>query len=92
MSISAVGVGNVNAVNNVNNRCEHLKQKRDLSMIIGLIGLGLFTESMHVKSKAASFSCTTLGTISSLLGMYKFWKSNKELHELNKQQNLSIEI
>lgn len=39
MSISAVGVGNVNAVNTVNNRREQLKQKRNLSMLLGTSGL-----------------------------------------------------
>ncbi len=61
-------------------------------MIIGLTGLGLSLESQHVKSNASSISIAAPGGIGSLFGMYKFWKSNKELYELNKQQNLSIEI
>ena len=92
MSISAVGVGNVNAVNTVNNRREQLKQKRNLGIVIGLTGLGLSVESLYVKSKATSMYIAAAGCMSTLLGMYKIWKSNKELHELNKQQNLSIEI
>ena len=89
MSISVVGVGNVNTVNN---RREQLKQKRNLGIVCGLAGLGLCAESFYVKSKSTAMFVAALGCIGSLLGSYNFLKANKGLHELNKQQNLSIEI
>lgn len=92
MSISAVGVSNVNAVNTVNNRREQLKQKRNLSML--LVGSGglIAVSKPPIRNNFIDLALITSGTISSLFGMHNFWKANKELNELNKQQNLSIEI
>lgn len=92
MSISAVGVGNVNAVNTVNNRREQLKQKRNLSMLLGTSGLVILGSSLPVKNNITGLVLTTSATLTSLFGSFNFWKANKELNELNKQQNLSIEI
>ena len=92
MSISAVGVGNVNAVNTVNNRREQLKQKRNLSMLLGTSGLVILGSSLPVKNNITGLVLTTSATPTSLFGSFNFWKANKELNELNKQQNLSIEI
>lgn len=89
MSISAVGVGNVNAVNN---RREQLKQKRNLSTLLGASGLGMLGLSQPVKNNVAGLALITFGFLSSLFASYNFLKVNKELNELNKQQNLSIEI
>ena len=92
MSISAVGVGNVNAVNTVNNRREQLKQKRNLSMLLGTSGLVILGSSLPVKNNITGLVLTTSAALTSLFGWFNFWKANKELNELNKQQNLSIEI
>lgn len=92
MSISAVGVGNVNAVNTVNNRREQLKQKRNLSMLLGTSGLVILGSSLPVKNNITGLVLTTVAGFTSLFGTYNFLKANKELNELNKQQNLSIEI
>lgn len=96
MSISAVGVGNVNAVNavnTVNNRREQLKEKRNLSMLAGASGLLILGgSSLPVKNNIAGLILTTVAGFTSLFGTYNFLKANKELNELNKQQNLSIEI
>lgn len=93
MSISAVGVGNVNAVNTVNNRREQLKEKRNLSMLAGASGLLILGgSSLPVKNNIAGLILTTVAGLTSLFGTYNFLKANKELNELNKQQNLSIEI
>mgnify|MGYP000643355282 CR=1 FL=1 len=92
MSISAVGVGNVNAVNTVNNRREQLKQKRNLSMLLGTSGLVILGSSLPVKNNITGLVLTTSAALTSLFGSFNFWKANKELNELNKQQNLSIEI
>lgn len=92
MSISAVGVGNVNAVNTVNNRREQLKQKRNLSMLLGTSGLVILGLSLPVKNNITGLVLTTSAALTSLFGSFNFWKANKELNELNKQQNLSIEI
>lgn len=58
MSISAVGVGNVNAVNN---RREQLKQKRNLSMLLGASGLGMLGLSQPVKNNVAGLALITFG-------------------------------
>ncbi len=92
MSISAVGVSNVNDVNTVNNRREQLKQKRNFGIFCGLAGLGLSAESLNVKSPSTGMYFAALGFSGVLLCMYNFLKANKELNELNKQQNLSIKI
>lgn len=89
MSISAVGVGNVNAVNN---RREQLKQKRNLSMLLGTSGLVILGSSLPVKNNITGLVLTTSAALTSLFGSFNFGKANKELNELNKQQNLSIEI
>ena len=57
-----------------------------------MVGLGLSTEALYVKSNPTAISFAALGFSGFLLGMYNFLKANKGLHELNKQQNLSIEI
>lgn len=92
MSISAVGVSNVNDVNTVNNRREQLKQKRNLSML--LVGSGglIAVSNPSIKNNFIGLALITIGGISSLFGTYNFLKANKGLNVLNKHQNLSIEI
>ena len=76
----------------VNNRREQLKQKRNLSMLLGTSGLVILGSSLPVKNNITGLVLTTSAALTSLFGSFNFWKANKELNELNKQQNLSIEI